>query len=606
MEGSVNMFGSLINIISRRRVAFALFTVVILTVIFHAGTIFGLDSDFQGYALRSRLVFLGQTPYVDFFDHKPPLYYFILLPGNLLGGHLLSFFVIHLLYLSFLSILLFHYGRRIASGNNMMAGFIVVLLFLYLTAVQFFCGNNLNGGIVYPVIIFNLLVFFKTYKFLLNENSEFKTQTKQIVVIGLLSGCSFLTRFSSTPALLVSSAFLFLLLFKQVSLPRIIKLGVVYSVAFVVPTILFLLIYWPPLDILYDQLIKYNYFYSHSNELGSFIKGPAFTLLGFMKYSVLPIFICLTGFSVCFVKKELRISIPKLGIIAGIITFILAIGLLALLNHQSQYPEFFGRYSMKVMTVIIFYFLIVILSFVATVFSKKIQYIIAGSRTKKRPTSYLLICFLLIYLTFELLSVLLQKTGMKGYPFFPTFIPITFLALISISHLSSLFRYPRRIFRTFSVVLSLFVLFAFIGTVYSNTDYIITRVQWPEKKLIEKVKSLVQKPDDLFTIDYCPYIYLETNTIPPIERFWYYEPKWSMYGTKPHLKEEFLSKLIDKSPRVLLTYRPSLNDSRPSIFKYPCELNNLLQCYEKEGVYRMSYGDIKAQLYLRKDIVEAK
>ncbi len=546
MEGSANMFGSLKNIISRRRVAFALFTVVILTVIFHAGTFLGLDSDFQGHALRSRLVFLGQSPYVDIFDHKPPLYYFILLPGNLLGGHLLSFFVIHLLYLAFLSILIFHYGKKIAYGNNIGAGFIVVFLFLYLTAVQFFLYGNLNGGIVYPVIIFNLLVFFKTHEFLLNENSEFNARLKQIGIIGLMSGCSFLIRFSSTAALLVASAFLFLLLFKQVSLSKIIKLGIVYSLAFIIPAILFLLFYQPPLSVLYDQLIKYNEFYSHLSASSLVPKAVETTIIGFRKYAVLPIFICLLSLCVYFTK------------------------------------------------------------FVVTVFFKTKQNIKAGSRTSERSSNHLLIYFLLLYLVFELLSVFLQKTGMKEYPFFPTFIPIIFLGLISISYLSSLFRYPKRIFLAFSIIISLFVLFEFIGTINSNKGFIIARAKWPEKKLIKKIKSLAQKPDDLFTIDYCPYIYLETKTIPPIERFSFYEPKWSIYNTKPHLKEELLSKLIDKPPRLLLTYSPNLTNSEESIIKYPSEFKDLMQFYDEEGEYRITYAKRKVQLYLRKDIVELK
>ncbi len=593
------MFNRLIDHISRHRFAIALLTVGILTVIFHVGTFFGLDSDFQGHALRSRLVFLGQNPYVDFFDHKPPLYYFILLPGNLLGAHLVSFFVVHLFYLIILGLLLFYYGWKNFSKDSFAFGFITFFIFMFLTAVQFLRYGNLNGGIIYPVVIFNLLVFIKTFELLSNKNIEIRMWPKKIVFIGFLSGCSFLTRFNITPVLLVAAGFLFLLFIRRFTLGNIIKLGMVYSISFLLPLIVFWLIYQPPLDIIYNQLIVYNYFYSHSEQISSLFFAAIVTIIGFIKYSILPILTCLTGLTIYIVhygRNTKRIT--------GSVMFLMLIGLPFLLSYESQNPVVFGRYSTNFMVLITAYVTVMVVSLFLTIFSVKTMGFNSRSKIDQRQPSSIYIIFLLIYLTFELLSVVPQKIGMKNYPFFPSFIPITLLSSISLSYISLFFRHPKRIHYVFATSICTLVLIVFFGKVFLYREYFSSRLEWPEKEIVKRIESLIQEQDDLFTIDYCPYIYLETNTIPPIDRFWYYYPKWSIYGTKPNVEEILLSKLVDNPPKLLITYSHNNSNNKPRNYPYPYQLDELLLDYKIIGNYKISYGNQTLVLYLREETVE--
>ena len=89
--------------------------VFIITSILHINTFAGLDSDFQAYSLHSKLIFLGQKPYVDFFSMKPPLYLYILLPGNFLGGKFISFFIVHLIVVGLTGTAIFYAGANITK-----------------------------------------------------------------------------------------------------------------------------------------------------------------------------------------------------------------------------------------------------------------------------------------------------------------------------------------------------------------------------------------------------------------------------------------------------------------------------------------------------------
>ena len=62
---------------------------------------------------------------------------------------------------------------------------------------------------------------------------------------------------------------------------------------------------------------------------------------------------------------------------------------------------------------------------------------------------------------------------------------------------------------------------------------------WPDAKLIEMIIQKAPYKTDLFTIDAQPYLYLETNKIPPIPRNFYYDTMWSFYKTSYDIYKEF-------------------------------------------------------------------
>ena len=68
------------DLLPRWRLGAALFAIVL--VLRGAGLVFGVvDNDETDFLLVGKLISIGGLPYVDAFDHKPPLLYLLFMPS---------------------------------------------------------------------------------------------------------------------------------------------------------------------------------------------------------------------------------------------------------------------------------------------------------------------------------------------------------------------------------------------------------------------------------------------------------------------------------------------------------------------------------------------
>ena len=244
-----------------QQVVIALIGILILTGLLHLGTFCGLDTDFQAYSLYSTLIYNGHTPYVDFFTHKPPLYFYLLLPGNLLGGRLISFFWVHLAYVSLLNCLLFYYATTLTEKFSLFRGFCAWLLFNMITVARFFAYGNLNGSIVYVSLGFSLLAFFLLLKVRKCEE-RYHCFLRSAFLAGIFSSLSFLTRFGLAPNFVLLAVLCHLVFAQRVSWKGVVSLIISYGTGRIIPIVIMLAVLGFPIKESYEQLIEFNFLYS--------------------------------------------------------------------------------------------------------------------------------------------------------------------------------------------------------------------------------------------------------------------------------------------------------------------------------------------------------
>jgi hypothetical protein len=200
--------------------------------------------------------------------------------------------------------------------------------------------------------------------------------------------------------------------------------------------------------------------------------------------------------------------------------------------------------------------------------------------------------WLVIYLILELGGVALQGTEWKQYPYFPVFPPLALLSAISVYYLSVNMKLSKR---WVSVGLCLFFLLKLGVCAIESRKECVLVAKWTDAQLIGEIKRHIKNNRDLFTLDGPPYLYLETNTIPPIPRNAYGEWQWDFFGTKPELSKSIIRQLEDAAPSVVTRFVQS--NVPDAVF------SSFLSKYREVGRYLISYDPRPGQgiiLYVRK------
>jgi hypothetical protein len=430
----------------------ALILIFLASYLLHLHTIAYVESDFQGYALGSKRIFFGQLPYVDFFSHKPPLHFLLLLPANLIGGNYFSFFFVHLFYVAFANTLIYYIAFSISKDFKHTSGIVAWSSFVLLTSIQFTrdphsSNGTLNGSILYPSIIFSLLAFIFIIKLLNSSISDIKI--KQICYIsGLLSACCFLVRFSLVPTII------FFIILVRAHLSgnwpiRKIALSTAYfaigNLTIFIPILIYLEF---SLFYIYDNLIKFNLEYSgfRSGILTRLLKAGE-NFLYFLNYCSLLFYLLIFSF-LSHLFLSLKGITQKIDLI-----------------KIKDYPTFY----------LIIYFILELM-----------QLSLSGTGQKLYPYFNLFVPF----------SILLGLSLTRS--FCPIFAKHTSW-ILSIIFLVSLTFYSNKIMqwrieRELPSVIR-----------WENEKYIANRIK----------PHLEGGIHDLFTLDFMSFLYLETNTVPP-------------------------------------------------------------------------------------------
>lgn len=117
---------------------------------------------------------LGETPYLDIFDHKGPIIYLINYLGNSLGNYKFVWFI-ELIFM-FVSIYFCYKTSKLIVQSKVA---LVSTLIIFISIGKYFEGGNLVEEYSLPFVIISLYIFTKKY---INNTIFSKTD---LIVIGL-------------------------------------------------------------------------------------------------------------------------------------------------------------------------------------------------------------------------------------------------------------------------------------------------------------------------------------------------------------------------------------------------------------------------------------
>jgi hypothetical protein len=276
------------------------FAIPILVLILHLSTsprFLALSPDSGVFAYAGKLVTEGKLPYRDFFDHKPPLVFYLnALAIYLMGATPWSIWWLDVIYLSITGIVFFLILHKLAGLLPAVLG-MGIFIFTLMTP-RFFLGGNLTEtyGLLPQVLIVGALYIYLT-----------KRNPWWIFFMGLLA--SFASLFKQTNIALGIGAFLTIISLHVFSreIVRGIKHGLLFLAGFLIPWGLIAVI-WAGLGAfpqLWDAVIAYNFAYVKDGLSFSAASQAYQTLLG--TFPLLPLMIiALASFCVFVTRIKLR------------------------------------------------------------------------------------------------------------------------------------------------------------------------------------------------------------------------------------------------------------------------------------------------------------
>ncbi|MDR0559225.1 MAG: hypothetical protein LBG92_03590 [Prevotellaceae bacterium] len=228
----------------------------------------------------------GKTPYIDFFDHKGPLIYFIDAAGLALGG----FTGVYLIELFFMCVsIIFAYKTARFFGGKLAAFFGTGLSFCILCSL--FKGNYTEEYAL-PFIFISLYLFVKYYF------TGIELKKIQIFVTGACFGCSLLLR----PNMFAVWASFCIVIFVQKMARKEYLLSFRYALFFLLGLVAVLspvfayLAVTQSLDECIWQYIGFNFIYTTSSSArtsATFFNFAKYVYIFINKSSVIPLIVSL-------------------------------------------------------------------------------------------------------------------------------------------------------------------------------------------------------------------------------------------------------------------------------------------------------------------------
>ena len=191
---------------------------------------------------------------------------------------------------------------------------------------------------------------------------------------------------------------------------------------------------------------------------------------------------------------------------------------------------------------------------------------------------------LLGYLVLEYIQITIFGTGTKQYPFFFIFAPVCLIIGLLFNNLyrsgnSTIYKYKEielltrynRLVPT--LVLILFCVYNYNQNFTSNIErinsinpleHIYSLINkkyirsWPEQKLIEYINQNKKSDKDYYNFHRGAYLYLETNTIPPIHVYAYRQHWWNGWGTNYENEKKLTEDLINLKPSIITASKDRL------------------------------------------------
>ncbi len=294
-----------------------LHVVTLLSVVIPAlllGILRPLGSDESIFLYGGRIINLGLTPYVDLFDHKGPLLYFLNSVGlKITLPNLSGVVLIQALFICIALILVLEsYFRNFEASNEARK----YLLFLFLVVSSIFSTIHTFGTTELWALPFQLSSYALVTRKLLRISLEKKLKPNFLIdneiFIAFILGSSFIVNFLIRPN--NSIGILFVCLVNIIySKKKFIKIKIIAVYLTSVLIIIFLMRsqvdYFDSrqLSLIFEQYILYNSNYSDGLSVIQKIYGSSMLLINFVK---LPVFLTLI-----FVLSVIKINSSKTSIL---------------------------------------------------------------------------------------------------------------------------------------------------------------------------------------------------------------------------------------------------------------------------------------------------
>ena len=282
--------------------AFLIFISIAYVMIFSYSTspvypfYYGRDS--AQFLTIGKAWYLGKTPYIEMFDHKGPLIFWIDMIGFVLGnGQKYGVSLIQIVFMFFLVLSFFKISQLLYE--NKVYGCMVVIITLFLMKLNYCDGNSVEEYCL-PFIswsLFGIIRFWKC-KDMQNHNP------KWAFVYGLTLGVCLLTRITNFLPLCTGIIFIILLLLykkQYINLIQNILSGLLGFSVIVLPFLIYFLQKNALYECIYGTLI-YNFEYAEARK-SWILSANSEELMQYFKDYFVALIIFVAAF-VSFLKKE--------------------------------------------------------------------------------------------------------------------------------------------------------------------------------------------------------------------------------------------------------------------------------------------------------------
>ena len=519
-----------------------LFLLLAVFIPVYATTIFGMDTDFQGYIFDTVSLLHGRIPYAEFFDNKPPGLWLLLAAGQplasipvwleaqypallntIVANPMLPYFLVHLVIVFACNALMFAIVRRLHGGTTGFWGGLIAVLVFQVPTIGMSCGYGmLNGSIVFASVLFTLvtLMFCIRLREAL-DRGETRAAHRLAVLVGFSAGMAFIIRFSPVPALLIAATVLAYAWRTGWRRANGYTVAVSAAAGMIVPCLVALALARFDVGLVREKLFFWNAMYlAHRGNL----------LHGLLS----------AGRDVLFY---------------GAVPCVLLSALLFRRFHETGKREF----------------------------GPQLRNLISN------PDHALL----LLYVVLELGAMVLSRTNGKQY------MSYSFMAAMSLS--IGFLAAQERSRRGFDARPLGYVAAGLVATVlllvgvslvyYKHQNAVVLR--WPDQALAEKIRSYAPGPTDYYALDYRSYLYVALGKFPPVAIPYFDQDAWSYFGARPNEYARTWKLLEAASPRAV-----TLNTD--SLLTGNVDRKRFLRNYCIEWAYQTIYrGD--AVLVVRRD-----
>ncbi len=252
--------------------------------------------DVNAYLTMGRGLFHGKVLYLDLFDHKGPLLYFIYGIASLLSPH--SYFGVYLLESIFFTFTLY-YAFKIANLflNKEPSYLSLFLLMPFMFITKFFCLGGSSEEFILPFIF---IAIYYTISILKNNYTK-----KNFYIIGLCLCAIILIKF---PVAIFMLPFLIAILFSTLKKQKFKKTAILVGYAFLgfftilIPFIIYFLI-THSLKAFFEVYVHFNSLYANIKLTKDYLISLGQNLISMGKSNFLEIIIILYGcFYFIFIK----------------------------------------------------------------------------------------------------------------------------------------------------------------------------------------------------------------------------------------------------------------------------------------------------------------